>query len=129
MYHVRMTRDMGRGVFASRDIKAGEVIARCEILVLSTADSATINETDMRWYLFRFNNVQDCIVLGDGEIFNHADKENVSYQLVTQTDAVSNRQVMEFRAIQPILEDEQLFINYTRDAEVRAEDYTVSLVG
>lgn len=129
MYEVRMTTDMGRGVFAKRDIKAGEVIARCEILVLSTADTATLNETDMRYYLFKYNDVQDCIVLGDGEIFNHTDNENVSYELRVQTDAVSNRQVMEFKAKRNILEDEQMFINYSRDVEVKPETYTVSLVG
>lgn len=129
-YYVKLTQDMGRGVFANSDIKAGETICYCELLVLSKKDTQTLeNLTDLKYYTFKYNETQDCLVLGDGEIFNHADDENVSYNLKTIVDSMGTRTLMEFKAIKDCKKDEQLFINYNRDVEVNTDSYVINLVG
>lgn len=130
MYYVKLTPDMGRGVFANRDIKAGELICYCELLVLSEQDTRVLEKlTDLKYYTFKYNEKQDCLVLGDGEIFNHADEENVSYNLKTIVDSFGSRTLMEFRATKDCSKDTQLFINYNRDIEVNTDNYKINLVG
>lgn len=129
-YYVKLTPDMGRGVFANRDIKAGELICYCELLVLSEQDTRVLEKlTDLKYYTFKYNEKQDCLVLGDGEIFNHADEENVSYNLKTIVDSFGSRTLMEFRATKDCNKDTQLFINYNRDIEVNTDNYKINLVG
>lgn len=127
MITVKVTNEMGRGLYATRIIKAGEVVSQCEILVLSEIDTAIVAETDLKYYTFKFNELQDCLVLGLGEIFNHADQPNVSFELVD----FEGRKVMQFKALSNIETDAQLFIDYNSDTQVETEDYinTKSLVG
>ena len=123
-YYVKMTPDMGRGVFAEKNLEVGEIITNCEILVLSARDTKLVNQTDLQYYTFKFEGDQDCLVLGDGEIFNHDDNSNVSYRLVN----INGRFLMEFSAIKPVKKDEQLFINYTDDTKVDVKGYKVNLI-
>lgn len=124
-YYVMMTEKYGRGVYAERDLKKGESVMYCEVLVLSTKDTPVVNSTDLKDYTFTFNaeTKQDCIVLGDGELFNHGPTNNSS---VTQsTDAntryylqnINNRWMMVFRITRPVNKDEQLFIDYNADVK------------
>lgn len=118
---------MGRCLVAERPIPAGMVIMQCELLVLSEVDTPLVNETDLKYYTFKFNETQDCLVLGLGEIFNHRSAPNVSYELVD----IGDRKVMQFSVIADIWTDDQLFIDYNADVQVNTEGYinTKSLVG
>ena len=118
-HEVRMTVDMGRGVFSSRDIAQGDVITVCELLPLSASDTVTVNTTELRYYTFQLNKVQDCLVLGVGEIFNHHFLPNVSYKLVSYGD----RLMMQFEALVDIPRDTQLFIDYAADSKVNVDSY------
>jgi SET domain-containing protein len=129
LYSVQMIEGMGRGVIAEMDLKKGQVITNCELLVLSHEDSKKVNETDLQWYTFCFNESQDCLVLGDGEIFNHDDNANVLYGL---TD-FNGRKLMTFQAARDIKKGEQLFIDYNADVkrlgkEIETKDYNINLI-
>lgn len=129
IYSVQMIEGMGRGVIAERDIKLGEVITNCEILVLSPEDTLKVNETDLRWYTFIFDKStnQDCLVMGDGEIFNHDDNANVLYGLIDW----NGRKLMRFQASRDIKKGEQLFIDYRQDEESLFDvlgNYTTNLI-
>src|SRR6478609_3483841 len=119
MFKVFVTPEMGRGLYSTRSIDKGETITLCEILVLSPEDTVTVNTTDLKYYTFVYNEKQDCLVLGNGEIFNHADTPNVSFELVD----VGDRKMMQFKALEFILNGEQLFINYNQDTDVSVQDY------
>lgn len=121
-HEIQMTSEMGRAVFSSRDIRKGETVTVCELLVLSEQDTVVVNKTELQYYTFKYNDVQDCLVLGCGEIFNHAPSEvaNVSYRLVSYGD----RQLMQFEAKMDIKPGEQLFIDYSADVEVNTDEYT-----
>jgi hypothetical protein len=115
IYSVQMVKGMGRSIIAERDIKRGEVITNCELLVLSPEDTVKVNETDLQWYTFTFNKntKQDCLVMGDGEIFNHSDDANTLYGLIDW----NGRKLMRFQAARDIKKGEQLFIDYNADVD------------
>ena len=73
MYKIKFTDEMGRGLYASENLKIGATLMQCELLVLSQDDTKKVNDTDLKYYVFNYNENQDCIVLGDAEIFNHSD--------------------------------------------------------
>lgn len=130
MYYVRMTKDKGRGVFANQDIKTGDVITNCELIVLDKADTILVEDTSLKYYTFKYNSTQDCLVLGDGEIFNHSNKPNVSYNLITITDSLGSRKIMQFKALRPILQDEQMYIDYAADEpKTKVGEYCLNLMG
>jgi SET domain-containing protein len=129
IYSVQLVEGMGRGVIAERNIKLGEIITNCELLLLSPEDTIKVNETDLQWYTFTFdkNSKQDCLVLGDGEIFNHDDDANVLYGLIDW----NGRKLMRFQASRDINKGEQLFIDYRADVDNVdnvLESYTINLI-
>ncbi len=116
-YYVMNTEQYGRAVFAQRDMLIGEVVMYCEVLPLSEKDTPVVNSTDLQWYTFTYNDKQDCLVLGDGEIFNHDDSPSVSYELIS----LNNRPMMIFRMIADVKKDNQLFIDYNADVTNKKE--------
>lgn len=127
MITVKLTKDMGRGVFTTNTIKKGDIVATCEILELSEKDTAIVNSTDLQYYTFKLDMKRDCLVMGLGEIFNHSDNANVSYKLVQIHEEHGSRLVMQYRATMDINANAQLFIDYTADENVDTNKYTVNL--
>jgi len=117
--HVKLVPGMGRGVFADHDIDMGRIVVVNELLVLSEADTVKVNNTSLKLYTFKYNDTQDCLCLGDGELFNHSDTPNVEYYLQN----INGRKVMSFLASRDIVAGEQLFINYSHDTEVNIQEY------
>ena len=120
MFTIKVTPEYGRGLYATRDLEPGETIAVCELLVLSPEHTLKVNETDLQYYTFVYNEKQDCLVLGDGEIFNHSDTANVSYKL---QDLGDGRQGMIFVTNNYVKSGEQLFIDYSADIRVDTSAY------
>ncbi len=123
-YFIQTTPDMGRGVFAVHDLDPEKILFTAELLVLNKEDTAKVNETDLKYYTFKYNDEQDCLVLGDGEMFNHSDTPNIGYKLINY----DGRKVMMFYTLTPIKQYDQLFIDYNADTKVKVEDYTVNLI-
>ena len=119
-YFVQMFPEMGRGLVAKHSIDVDSIITVCELLVLDAVDTWSVNKTALQFYTFKFNESQDCLVLGDGEIFNHSDKPNVTYRL----ESYGDRMMMVFQATSRIEQGEQLFIDYSQDMYINAEEYT-----
>ncbi len=120
--------NMGRCIHASRDITKGDKIMHCELLVLPEFDSLLVNDTVLKHYVFKYNERQDCIVLGLGSMFNHAPTiettpnetlANVKYELASWGD----RSLMFFIATRDIKQGEQLFIDYAQDTNVDVAEY------
>ena len=122
-YYIKTSQEMGRGLYPLRTIYKGEIVSICEILVLSQNDTVKVNDTDLKFYTFKFNETQDCLVLGDGEIFNHADDSNVSYELVSHDENFQTRHRMIFVAKRDIPPSEQLLINYSDDIQIDSNQY------
>ncbi len=116
---IEVTPEFGRGIYANQNIFKNEVIARCELLVLYPYDMSLINKTPLARYTFKYNNEQDCLVLGDGMLFNHSNEPNVRYRLIEY----DGRMIMEFSAIDQMEVNEQLLIDYGADVEVDIGSY------
>lgn len=127
MYKIKTNPKSGRGLYADREIFPGEPVMTCELIVLSEKDTITLQETDLKYYTFVFNDTQDCLLLGDGELFNHCDVPNVSFDLKRYKD----RMVMYFKCVRHIEDGEELVINYNSDIIVKVDEYIAapSLVG
>lgn len=129
IYSVQIVEGMGRAIIAEMDLRLGDIITNCELLIFSPDDTIRVNETDLQYYTFTFNkeSKQDCLVLGDGEIFNHDDNANVLYGLVDW----NGRKLMRFQASRDIKKGEQLFIDYRADVDNVdnvLEVYTVNMI-
>jgi hypothetical protein len=131
-----MTEEFGRGVYANQPIHSGEWIETAEILLLSEDDTFRVNSTALKDYTFvveedikyEYINNQDCLVLGNGELYNHSNEPNASYELVH----LNGRKQMVFKALREIEHNEQIFIDYNADTNrkviVGEDKYTTNLV-
>lgn len=120
MYYLKSTEEMGRGLYAAiGGIQEGKILFQAELLVLSEQDTKVVNTTDLQYYTFKYSETQDCLVLGDGEIFNHSDTPNIGYKL----ENYQGRKVMVFYALTNIEHGEQLFIDYNADTKVNTTSY------
>ena len=120
---VALYEGMGRGVQAITTMMVGEIIVACELLVLSETDTPIANQTELQHYTFKYNDTQDCLVLGHGEIFNHDDQPNVKYDLMDFTQGGQTRKMMVFTALRTIHAGEQLLIDYGADIKVDVQSY------
>jgi hypothetical protein len=126
LHYIKHTDEFGRGVYALHDLPAGLVLFEAELLVLSPSDTEAVNKTDLQFYTFKYSEAQDCLVLGDGELFNHDKAPNAAYALVYCP--VRLRSFMQFVTLKPITKDEQIFIDYEADAQVDSSRYTKNLI-
>lgn len=120
--YIKLFDSMGQGLACLTPIPANAWVMQCELLVLSPKDTATVNSTELQHYTFKYNETQDCFCLGSGEIFNHSDTPNVSYELMD----FDGRKVMTFTSLREILSGEQLFIDYNADVAMDVAGYTTS---
>ena len=126
-YYIATDEVMGRCVHANKPLSKGDVVMISELIVLSSIDTVKIGYTDLKHYTFKYSDNNDCLVLGDGELFNHDNNANVSYHL----EDFFGRKRMVFTALTDILEQTQLFIDYGADTAVDTDSYVnaKSLIG
>ena len=94
----------GRGVFARRAIRKGEVFEICPVLVLP-GDSIEDFSTGVGPYVFRWGEGKLALALGYGSLYNHSYRPNARYRDVgPRTKA--------FEAIRDISAGEELTVNY-----------------
>lgn len=120
---IKVTEQFGRGVYADQNITAGQWIECAEILALNTADTVQVNNTDLKCYTFTLDETSDCLVLGNGELYNHSDNPNVEYKLIN----LNGRNQMVFKALKDITNGDQLLIDYNGDGPAHA-NYCVNLI-
>jgi hypothetical protein len=102
----------GRGVFAGKNFKRGELLEVCPLLVLDkyAAELAWIAHGNIfERYYFDYNDQYSAIALGYGSLYNHSKNPNATYSINTD----SNELVI--YALKNIKKDSQVFINYGYD--------------
>jgi len=92
----------GRGVYAGEAIKAGRIIEVSHLLIV---DQDEIGE-ELSRFVFHYKGRMNAIGLGNGSLYNHSDKPNV-----TNYFDFDNQQLI-FEAIRDIKKGEELLINY-----------------
>ena len=102
---VKHAKGMGLGVFAIKNIKAGELIERCPVIKITEAQYKIIKHSIINDYTYEAKNGGVKLCLGYGSLYNHAEEPNVKWRGV-------NARYMDFHATQDINKGEQLFIYY-----------------
>lgn len=98
----------GRGVFASKEIKKGEVIEICPIILLPKNDLSNLNGSMLMEYFFYLGKEKNqiAIVLGFGSIYNHSIKPNSKYKIFIK------EKIIKFTAIENIKKEIEITFNY-----------------
>jgi SET domain-containing protein len=103
---------MGRGVFATKNFRSGEVIEICPVVPIPRKLIKDKNPTGLQDFLenwlFEWENdfQSDAMVLGYGMIYNHSENPNAKYEMDFEKNIVT------FRASKKIKKGEEIFIDY-----------------
>ena len=101
---VKRAKGKGRGVFARRAIRKGEVFETCPVLVLP-AEEVEDFSTGFGPYVFEWGEGKLALALGFGSLYNHSYRPNARYLDVgPRTKA--------FEAIREIAAGEEITVNY-----------------
>lgn len=103
----------GQGVFAARDISAGEIIEICPVLLFPKAQLANIRQTVLDDYYFDWGDDGEwyAVCLGYGSLYNHAYAPNAEYGMDFEAKTI------DFYCIADILAGAEILINYNGDAD------------
>lgn len=113
---VRDVKGKGRGVFALRNFKKGELIERCPVLVIPERHSEYILNTKLDHYAFDWDEDEDlALILGYGMIYNHSYSPNAR-MVHDITKRVSD--VIAYRAIKA---GDEILINYNGNPNDKSE--------
>ena len=96
----------GRGVFAEKDFKKGEVIEVCPLI---TDYRKNFINSKIKYYTFKskFKKDQEVIVFGMCSMYNHSNNFNVLHNQDTEN--------MTYIAARDIKKGEELYVNYGED--------------
>lgn len=111
---VRDTKKMGRGVFATENIKKGEVIEVAPILILQFEDFIDTKWNLLFEYYFWLDDVV-VLALGYGSMYNHSlDKDNAKYEIDRKKKSIT------FTTLRDIKKGEEIFFNYKGSSSSKA---------
>src|SRR3954464_8280198 len=108
---VKRIKGKGRGVFARRLIRKGEVIERVPMLVMPIEESKAGSVVSD--YCFAWGRGTVALALGYGSLYNHSYRPNARYDDV-------GRQTKVFSALRDIEPGEEITVNYNGDPDDRA---------
>ena len=107
---IKKTKGKGRGVFAGKVFKKGEIIEICPVILLSKKDTKLIDKTKLYNYYFEWGKTKNAIVLGYGSIYNHSYKSNATFKKDT------GNLCFNFVAVKNIQKGEEITTNYNGEA-------------
>ncbi len=98
----------GRGIFAIRNIKKGELIEIAPVLVIPKKEWKLMRKSILSNYVFWWKKAK-AIALGYGSLYNHSYTPNARY--ITNME----NQSIDFYARKDIRKGEEIMINYNGD--------------
>lgn len=109
---IRKTRNKGRGVFALRNFKKGDIIEKCPIQPFPAKEKRFIFKTCFKNYYMESDDSRfTCIMFGWGSIYNH------SYYPNAEVDFDRPKKNVIFRAIREIKKGEEVTYNYNGESK------------
>jgi SET domain-containing protein len=107
---VKRIKGKGRGVFARRLIRKGEVIEKVPMLVLPIDESQ--DDSVLSHYCFAWGRGTVGLALGYGSIYNHSFRPNARYDDI-------GPQTKQFSALRDIQPGEEITVNYNGEPKSR----------
>ena len=100
-----------RGVFATRDIKKGELIHEAPVIPYPNEDHEHIEKTILADYVYNYGANHTAILLGYGSLFNHSYTPNATYEINFEQHTV------DFYAYTDIKAGDEILINYNGEED------------
>lgn len=108
----RISKSKGRGVFALKDFKVGEIIEKCPVINVTPKERKHCEKTILAYYIYPWRSTQSgSVVLGYGSIYNHSFNPNADWK---QNFKEEN---MVYRAVRPIKKGEEITVNYNGEID------------
>lgn len=104
-------RRAGRGVFAGKEYKKGELIEECPVILLSKRSIPYIDKTELANYYFEWgmDYKKGAIALGLGSLYNHSFESNAEF------NQDFKQEVVRITAITSIPKNTEITVNYNGD--------------
>jgi SET domain-containing protein len=103
---IKQIKGKGRGVFARRAIRKGEVIESVPVLIMTSEEyEEGLSKTLLKNYCFGWGTDQVALALGYGSLYNHSYRPNARYEDI-------GTQTKDFVAVRDIAEGEEITVNY-----------------
>jgi hypothetical protein len=102
---VKNTGKYGRGIFALRNIKKGELIEEAHVIVIPISEWKLIRKSILSNYVFHWGE-DKALALGYGSLYNHSYTPNARY--ITNLE----NQSIDFYARADMQEGEEITVNY-----------------
>ena len=103
---VRDVKRKGRGVFATKKFKRGELIELCPALVIPKRQADNVLKSKLEHYAFDWDKDDIALILGYGMIYNHSYAPNA--KMVHDL----RKRKSEIRALSVIKPGEEILVNY-----------------
>jgi uncharacterized protein len=109
--NVKESPGKGKGVFAQKNFKIGEVIETCPVIVLPPEEVEILDHTQLFNYNFVWgaDSKEAAIALGYGSLYNHSYSPNAKYQKDFDNNLIN------YICIRDIKKSEEITINYNSD--------------
>jgi SET domain-containing protein len=107
--YIKNVAEKGRGVFAAKPIRKGDIVEAAPVIVIPDEDVDLIDQTAMADYYFKWGESHFALVLGYGSLYNFSELPNLSFEV----DLIN--EVMIYRAIKSIKRDQELTVHYQCD--------------
>jgi len=105
---VKNTGKYGRGIFALRNIKKGELIEEAHVIVIPITEWKLMRKSILSNYVFRWGE-DKALALGYGSLYNHSYTPNARY--ITNLE----NQSIDFYAREDMQAGEEITVNYHGD--------------
>jgi SET domain-containing protein len=110
---VKEAKGKGRGVFARKLIRKGEMIERTPVFLVPFREIAAGRKNpNLAHYFYLWNRTHCAITLGYGSIYNHSYEPNAQYR--------HGKMAMTYYALRDIAAGEEITINYNGDPADRS---------
>ncbi|RDI45445.1 SET domain-containing protein [Falsibacillus pallidus] len=103
--------EFNRGVFATQDIKKGELIHEAPVIAYPNAEHIHIEKTLLADYAFEYGKNHTAMLLGYGMLFNHSYTPNAVYEISFE------KHTFDFFAYKDIKAGEEILINYNGEVD------------
>jgi hypothetical protein len=105
---IKNTEHKGRGVFATRDFREGDLIETCYVIECPEQDTDLIDRTFLYNYYFNWGTKRNkvAIALGYGSLYNHSYEPNAVYI----KDFEKN--LLIFKCLKSIQKGEEITVHY-----------------
>ena len=103
----------GLGVFAGRDIEAGEIIEICPVLLFPKSQLQYVRQTILDDYYFDWGEDGEwyALCLGYGSLYNHSYSPNAEYGMDFENKTI------DFYCVRNVRAGFEIFINYNGDVD------------